>query len=464
MGLSQTETAAAVQPQARLTLPLTQLPELQLIYDTAPIGLAFLSADCRYLQINQRLTEICGVSVADHLGRTVRETVPALADAVEQIVDSIVRTGDPVIGVEVAGQRPDQVEERFWVTYWHPLHGPTGEVVGVNVAAEEITERKRAEAELRASEQQFHTLADAIPQLVWMAHADGRIFWFNSRWHDFVGKRNGDTTWVSALHPTVLDDTRERWSACLSAGAMFEMELPLCGADGLSRLFLTHILPVRDSAGAIYRWVGTHIDISEQRQREAHIRFVVDELSHRTKNLLAVIMAVAKQTARSAEDVPQYQAHFGSRLRALAHSHDLLVRGHWQGASFSELVTAQMKPFREINDNPIHMSGPAVMLKPHAVQNLGLALHELATNASKHGSLSMPEGEVSIEWQTNTANDRVKVEWRESGGPPVLPPQRQGFGHELIGRIVPKALDGRGTLLFLPAGVSWLFEFPVGHE
>ncbi len=126
-----------------------QQPALQLIYDTAPIGLACLSPDCRYLQINQRLTEICGISVEDHLGRSVRDCVPALADSVEEIVRSIMETGEPVVGIEVAGQRADQVDERSWMTYWHPLRSPSGEIVAINVAAEEITERKRAEQEIR---------------------------------------------------------------------------------------------------------------------------------------------------------------------------------------------------------------------------------------------------------------------------------------------------------------------------
>ena len=135
-------------------------PTLKLIYETAPIGLAFLSPDCRYLQINQRLTEICGISIEDHLGRYVRDCVPALADAVEGIVQSIMRTGDPVTGVEVAGQRADQTDERFWVTYWHPHRNADGEIVGVNVAAEEITERKRAEVALKASEREVRRARD----------------------------------------------------------------------------------------------------------------------------------------------------------------------------------------------------------------------------------------------------------------------------------------------------------------
>jgi PAS domain S-box-containing protein len=142
-----------------------QQPALQLVYDTAPIGLAFLSPDCRYLQINQRLTEICGISVADHLGRSVRDCVPALAESVESIVRSIMDTGAPVTGIEVTGQRPGQNADRSWITYWHPLKGPNGDIIGVNVAAEEITERKRTEAALQASERQFHILADPTRSL-----------------------------------------------------------------------------------------------------------------------------------------------------------------------------------------------------------------------------------------------------------------------------------------------------------
>ena len=151
--------AAALKSSSVVLFP--QQPALQLIYDTAPIGLACLSPDCRYLQINQRLTEICGISVEDHLGRSVRDCVPALAEAVEGIVGSIMKTGDPVTGIEVAGQRADQTDERFWITYWHPLRNPSGEIVGVNVAAEEITERKRAEAALQASEREVRSAKDA---------------------------------------------------------------------------------------------------------------------------------------------------------------------------------------------------------------------------------------------------------------------------------------------------------------
>src|ERR1700730_2569516 len=142
-------------------------PQLQLIYETAPIGLAFLSTDCRYVLINEHLTEICGISIADHIGRSVRETVPQVAEQVEHIVQTIVRTGEPITGIEVGGQRPDGSNmERVWVTYWHPLKNRGGKVVGINVAAEEVTERKRAEAELAASQERLRDLNETLADRV----------------------------------------------------------------------------------------------------------------------------------------------------------------------------------------------------------------------------------------------------------------------------------------------------------
>ncbi len=448
-------------------LPVAPTPELQLIYDTAPIGLAFLSPDCRYLQINQRLTEICGISVADHLGRSVRETVPALAEAVENIVRSIMETGSPVTGVEVAGQRRDEADQRSWITYWHPLRDPSGRIVGVNVAAEETTERKRAEAALLASERQFHTLADSIPQLVWMAEADGRIFWFNSRWHDYAGipaDQVHGRDWTIILDPASAPDAGNRWNECLKTGTSFEMELTLRAQDGQHRPFLTRVVPLCDPTGAVTRWIGTHVDISEQKSREEHTRFIVDELSHRTKNLLTVVMAVADQTARHADNVMQYQARFAERLKALAHCHDVLAKDDWQGASFGDLLDVQLKPFRETSRGQIESSGPPIILKPEVVHYLGLAFHELATNAFKHGALSVPQGTVSIDWLHNAEAGSIHVRWCESGGPRVAPPRRRGFGHVVIERIVPQALIGTGVLDFSPHGVSWTFEFPTAAQ
>ena len=141
-------------------------PELRLLYETAPIGLAFLTPDCRYQQINRRLCEICGISVDDHIGRSVRETVPQVAEQVENIVQTILRTGNSITGIEVRGQRPDGGNaERVWITNWYPLIATDGSILGINVASEEITERKRMEAALAASEAKSRELANSMRNL-----------------------------------------------------------------------------------------------------------------------------------------------------------------------------------------------------------------------------------------------------------------------------------------------------------
>jgi PAS domain S-box-containing protein len=295
-----------------------------------------------------------------------------------------------------------------------------------------------------------------------MAEADGRIFWFNSRWYGYPGMPGEQVygrDWTIILEPASGSGASGLWNECLKTGTAFEMELILRAWDGQHRPFLTRIVPLRDPAGAVTRWIGSHVDISEQKSREEHTRFIVDELSHRTKNLLAVVMAVASQTARHADSVMQYQDRFAERLKALAHCHDVLAKDDWQGASFADLLAVQLKPFRETSEGQIEATGPPIVLKSEVVHYLGLAFHELATNASKHGALSSPQGVVSIHWQHSV--DGIHVHWHERGGPRVVPPQRQGFGHVVIERIVPQALNGMGVLDFSPQGVSWTFEFPT---
>jgi PAS domain S-box-containing protein len=135
------------------------IPDVELIYRMAPIGLAFLSTDCRYVMINDHMTEICGISAGDHIGRSVHEMVPQLAEQVEHIVQTIQHTGESIVGIELNGQRSDGSNgNRVWITYWHPFKNQSGNIVGINVAAEEITERKRTEVELVASRERLVNL------------------------------------------------------------------------------------------------------------------------------------------------------------------------------------------------------------------------------------------------------------------------------------------------------------------
>jgi PAS domain S-box-containing protein len=298
MSENRSRGAIAVKLSRIFNGPLARQPALRQIYDSAPIGLAVLSLDCRYLQLNQRLTEICGISVEGHLGRSVRDCVPALADAVEGIVRSIMSTGEPIAGIEVGSQRADRTEDRSWVTYWHPLRDRKGKIVGVNVAAEEVTERKRAEAvlaandkALRESELRFRELADSISQFAWTADASGWIYWYNKRWHDYTGTTLEDMQgwdWQKVHHPEHVDRVVERIRRCFETGTPWEDTFPLRGKDGTYRWFLSRALPIRNEAGDIVRWFGTNTDVSEQIEAENALRVSVERQTA-TADILKVI-------------------------------------------------------------------------------------------------------------------------------------------------------------------------------
>ena len=186
-------------------------------------------------------------------------------------------------------------------------------------------------------------------------------------------------------------------------------------------------------------------------------QLLVKELSHRTKNMMAVIMAIARQTGTFAPDKKGFLATFEARLRSLATCNQLVLDGHWDSVPLSKLIANQLEPFG--NHESFSKHGPELLLLPRAVQPLGLALHELATNAVKHGALSAPGGSVAVEWRV--VGDRFEMRWTERGGPPAHPPERKGFGTTVVGKACAAALTGEARLEFEPAGVSWFLSAPL---
>ena len=270
-------------------------PELQWIYDTAPIGLAFISPDCRYLQINQRLTEICGISVADHLGHTVREMVPNVADQVEQLIRHIIATGEPVTGIEVYGQRADKVgADRCWLTSWHPLKAPDGRVLGVNVAAEEITERKRAQAAVEASERRYRALVRATTSLVWTATADGWLI-DSHEWCAFTGQSPDEVEgmhWLNAVHVYDRDRAYSVWHGSGGSMVPFEAEYRIRRRDGVYVWHQVRCTAVMENDGSVKEWVGVCVDIDERKQA-AEQREEVNRSVEQALNLLVSVSAAA---------------------------------------------------------------------------------------------------------------------------------------------------------------------------
>jgi PAS domain S-box-containing protein len=199
------------------------------------------------------------------------------------------------------------------------------------------------------------------------------------------------------------------------------------------------------------------VEITERKEAENQLRLLLRELTHRSKNLLAVIQAIARQTAARTKTIDDFLDRFGARLVAIGCSQDLLVADNWHGASLRTLVEQQLNMDR--SGSQIVIDGEDVMLKPEAVQNLGLALHELATNAQKYGALSSGRGSVRVHWQF-CDSDQLKLTWEERGGPPVSTPERSGFGRAMIESVVGKALEGEVKLTFPAKGVRCVIMIP----
>jgi PAS domain S-box-containing protein len=225
-----------------------------------------------------------------------------------------------------------------------------------------------------------------------------------------------------------------------------------------------HSSPVAEPDGSI-RWHGFVHDITARKRAEGHLRLIVKELSHRTKNLMAVVQAISWQTARKSADLKAFEERFAQRLDALSRSHDLLVERDWKGVLLADLVRAQLEPFLDRPEERLEAHGPPLLLVPQGAQDLGLAIHELATNASKYGALSVPGGKIDFGWTIDAGggDKSVRMKWRETGGPPVIPPTRKGFGSSVITGILSRSFKGEAKLNYCPNGLSWELVAPIGH-
>ncbi len=222
----------------------------------------------------------------------------------------------------------------------------------------------------------------------------------------------------------------------------------------------------RSSDGRAARMMNVVADVTDRKLAEEHNKMLMRELSHRAKNLLAVILSIATQTGRNAKSLDEFKSQFTLRLQSLAASHDLLVMQDWQGAVLAELVRDQLAPFIQTEASRLRASGPDVMVSPKAAEALGLALHELATNAVKYGALSVPAGHVSIAWEWDSSPERpgaLQLRWVEQGGPPVTPPAHKGFGYIVCQRVVADLVGGAVEIEFLPEGLRWSVSIPASN-
>ena len=225
------------------------------------------------------------------------------------------------------------------------------------------------------------------------------------------------------------------------------------------------ISPVRDESGEIVQYFASFVDLTRQKQEQARSTMMIDELNHRVKNTLSTVQSIVWQALRTASDPKVIRQSIESRLFALSRSHDLLTRENWEGAGLLDLVNEAMEPFRVANGRTerLVITGKDIRLPPNVTLALGIAFHELATNAVKYGAFSNEAGSILVAWTIAPApeGDRLILRWKEKDGPPVAPPTRKGFGSRVIERGLPHELAGRVNLDYPVDGVVCTIDIPA---
>ena len=335
---------------------------------------------------------------------------------------------------------------------------------------DELTEANR---QLRESETRYRTALAAGRMGTWETDLVARTrLWtregmalFGLSLADGRGHVGGDNDeYRSALHP---EDRHlmQKFHELADKQDSFTSEYRVVHPDG-TVLWLRGRGQVvaRAPDGKAERMVSVVTDVTERKAAEDHIQFLMHEISHRSKNLLTVIQSIARRTARTAGTMEEFENRFERRLQGLAASHDVLVRKNWQGAPLAELVRQQLVPFVEIQSSRFELVGPDIVVTADAAQAIGLAIHELATNAIKYGALSAPTGKVRISWMLDGnagASSQLSLNWIEQGGPPATPPSRKGFGHVVIVDMIERSLNGKVAVEFAVEGLKWSVSMPA---
>ncbi len=329
-------------------------------------------------------------------------------------------------------------------------------------------ERDRAEAAVRQSETRWRSIAETLPNLVWTDLPDGTCDWLSSQWGKYTGIPERELlglNWIDrVIHPDDRERTLQCWQAACEDRSPYDLEYRIRRHDGQYRWFKTRGVPLRDESGKIVYWFGTCTDIEDIRSAEQREQVLMREVNHRAKNMLALVQAIARQTAfRSPQE---FIARFEARLHALAANQDLLVRSGWKDVPLGSLVRTQLAHFADLLDDRIVLAGPDLKIKAAAAQSLGMVLHELATNAAKYGALSAPSGRVRVDWSIDKLNGgppQFHARWTELGGPTVQPPGKRGFGSTVLEGFARISLKADARVEFAPAGLIWTLTCPLAE-
>ena len=330
---------------------------------------------------------------------------------------------------------------------------------------------------LRNSDQMFKVLTDAMPQMVWSTLPDGHHDYYNARWYEFTGVPAGSTDgegWNEMFHVDDRDRAWERWRHALATGEPYEIEYRLRHFSGEYRWTLGRALPVRDRYGTITRWIGTCTDIDDAKRSAELSEIMSRELSHRIKNIFAVIAGLITLSPQDTDDVRSFAETLSARVAALGRAQEF-VRPHidysaprFRDAMLHQMISELLSPYPALAAGNISIVGEDLQVDDNGATPIALTIHELATNAVKYGALSVTQGNVTI--STASDGENLTLTWVETGGPVVAAePENVGFGTMLteisvanqLGGTIERTWDASGLQVTLIVPVSRLRRFNV---
>ena len=406
------------------------------------------------------------VALDDVRQATHPDDIPRTSAQLKRALDPYVRDTSPY---EYRILRPDGEVRRVTAHGMAVFQNVGGKVKAVRYAGtlQDVTERWELERAKDESQARLKIAVDAGRMAIWEVDIQTGEMLHSAELNRLLGFAEDARPGLEEVRARYYPGESERLAAAareaLARGERFvEFEFRYLIPEQPPKWLLMRAEISLDGEGKAVRAVGVVMDITERKRTEEHVQLLMREVNHRSKNLLAVVQSVASQTASRGEP-GDFVQRFGERLQGLSASHDLLVRNAWRGVGLAELVQSQLSHFRDLIGKRIRLGGPDVQLKASAAQSLGMAFHELATNAGKYGSLSCSTGMLAISWSEYQRDGArwLRIRWEEKDGPPVQPPRRKGFGTILITTVTQSALQAEISFDLAEAGLSWQLDAPM---
>jgi PAS domain S-box-containing protein len=414
---------------------------------------------------NHGAERLFGYKADEVIGKPVTILIPAGREDEEPFMLARIRRGERVDHYETVRRRKDGclIEISLSIS---PIKAADGRIVGASKIARDITERKRAEAALRESEERFRGIFENAGTGIAIADLEGRFQSYNPAYAAMLGYSEQELRsliCVDLMHPEDREaNLAEKRRLLALEISSFQIVNRYIGKGGKLIWVHKHVSLLCDAAGRPTNTVVLATDITERKRQDDHIRLLMREVNHRSKNLLTVVQAIARQTA--AATPIDFAARFEQRIQALCASQDVLVGNDWRGAKLDELVRSQLAHFEDLIGTRIILEGPPLLVTASASQALGMALHELATNAGKYGALANGDGRVAIKWALegeSVSAQTFVMSWREQGKSPIEAPSKRGFGSTVICKMAELSLTAKVDLEFPAPGLSWRLQCPA---